>query len=228
MKRNVGCMKKNKVFALGLCFNKLFYIFIIGSIIGSYYEQLLYLFQVYFSKGQIVWSLRRGVIYGPFNVIYGFGAVLMVYLLCRKEKKWYKTLIAAGLIGGSFEYLISFLQEIFIGCVSWDYSDKILNINGRTTVPIMIIWGIAGLFLVKILYPFISNMIEKIPYNIGNILTKIFAIFMIFNMTISWGALIRQTLRKNEIKPFTFVGEFFDNYYDDTFLKKYFPNMVRR
>ena len=44
-------------------------------------------------------------------------------------------------------------------------------------------------------------------------------------MLISWGAIIRQTLRRNNIPAFTPVGEFFDKHYDDEFLAKYFPNM---
>ena len=36
-----------------------------------------------------VWMMHRGVIYGPFNVIYGFGAALMCWLLLRKPyKNW--------------------------------------------------------------------------------------------------------------------------------------------
>ena len=48
---------------------------------------------------------------------------------------------------------------------------------------------------------------------------------MIINMLISWGAIIRQTLRRNHVPAFTPIGEFFDKHYDDEFLSKYFPNM---
>lgn len=61
-------------FAEGLCLKKLFFVFLIGSVIGSLYEEILFLVQHLMATGELAWSLRRGVIWGPFNVIYGFGA----------------------------------------------------------------------------------------------------------------------------------------------------------
>ena len=219
-------LKKDKrIFAKGICFEKLFTMFIIGSVIGSFYEEILNFFLVYSRTGQFVWEYRRGVIYGPFNIIYGLGAVIMVVLLADKKHKWYETILYGALLGGGIEYLISFLQETFTHTTSWDYSNKFLDINGRTTLPFMLVWGIFSFLFVRYLYPFVSRQIEKIPYNLGKILTRILVIFMVINMTISWSAIIRQTLRKNNVPPLTPVGHFLDEHYDDEFLSKYFPNM---
>lgn len=217
--------KDEKIFAKGICFEKLFAIFLIGSIIGSFYEEILNFFLVYSRTGQFVWEYRRGVIYGPFNIIYGVGAVIIVALLADKKHKWYETILYGALLGGGIEYLISFLQETFTHTTSWDYSNKYLDINGRTTLPFMLIWGIFSFLFVRYLYPFISRQIEKIPYNLGKVLTKIFLVFMALNMAISWSAIIRQTLRKNNVPPLSPIGHFLDEHYDDEFLSKYFPNM---
>ena len=225
MKEN-KLLKKEKIFAKGKCFEKLFIIFLIASVFGSIYEQILNLFLVYSRTGQIVWELRQGVIYGPFNVIYGFGAVIMISLLADKKHKWYETLFYGMILGGGVEYLIGFLQETFTHTSSWDYSHKLLNIKGIITLEYIILWGFLALLLIKFVYPFLSKWIEKIPYNLGMILIRLLLIFMIFNMIISWGAIIRQSLRRNKIPAFTPIGEFFDYYYDDDFLAKYFPNMV--
>lgn len=217
--------KEKKKFAKGICFDKLFMIFIIGSIFGAYYEQIFTLVTKYLETGSIVWELRRGVIYGPFNVIYGFGAVIIVSLLADKNHKWYQTFLYGAFLGGGFEYIMSFLQETFTHTISWDYSDHLLNFQGRTSVPFMIGWGFFTFAFVHWLYPLISKWIEKIPYNLGKIMTKVLLIFMAFNMAISWTAIIRQTLRRNNIPAFTPVGRFYDKYYNDEFLSKYFPNM---
>ncbi len=217
---------KRKIFAEGICFEKLFIIFLIASVIGSLYEQILNLLLVYSRTGQLVWEYRRGVIYGPFNVIYGFGAVLFICLLANKKHKWYETVIYGSLLGGGIEYIIGFLQETFTQTISWNYSHKLLNINGRITLEYMILWGFLALILVKYFYPFVSKLIEKIPYHLGTILTRILLIFMVINMLISWGAILRQTLRRNNVPAITPIGEFFDKNYDDDFLKKYFPNMI--
>lgn len=227
MKKFFNYLSQNKkTFAKGICFEKLFFIFLIASIIGAFYEQILNLIIVYFKYNRIVWENRRGVIYGPFNVIYGFGSVVMIQLLASKNYKSWQLFLYGCLLGSGVEYLIGFLQETFTQTISWNYSNHFLNINGRTSFKIMLVWGLFTLLFIKKVYPFLSKYIEKIPYNLGMMLTKILVIFMIFNMIISWGAIIRQTLRKNEVPPITSVGRFFDEHYPDEFLQRYFPNMI--
>lgn len=133
--------KCEEKFAEGLCFKKLFFVFLVGSVIGTIYEELLYGVQTWYATGSWEWTVRRGVIYGPFNVIYGFGAVVMVYLLLRKKYTNWQIFLYASLLGGIVEYVVSLLQEVFTHTTSWDYSNYFLNINGRTTVPFMVVWG---------------------------------------------------------------------------------------
>lgn len=214
-------------FAEGLCFRKLFFIFLIASVIGTIYEDLLIFVRSFLETGVGVWMTHRGVIYGPFNVIYGFGAALMCWLLLRKPYKNWQIFLYSALMGGAVEYLLSLGQELVLGTRSWDYSGSFLNLNGRTTIPIMLIWGVMGLIFIKVVYPWVSDLIERIPPTIGENLYIILLIFMIFNMVISWSALIRQNLRHYEIRPLTPLGEFYDRYYPDEFLRKYYTNMER-
>ena len=220
--------EKRQKFAEGLCFRKLFFIFLIASVIGTIYEDLLIFVRTFLETGVGVWMMHRGVIYGPFNVIYGFGAALMCWLLLRKPYKNWQIFLYSALMGGAVEYLLSLGQELVIGTRSWDYSNQILDINGRTTLPIMLIWGAMGLVFMKIVYPWVSSLIEKIPPAVGENLFIVLLIFMIFNMVVSWSALIRQNLRHHEIRPLTPIGEFYDRYYTDEFLRKYYTNMERR
>ena len=130
---------KKCVFAKGYSFKKLFFIFVIGSIIGVLYEQLLNLVKIYFLTGEIVWDLRRGVLYGPFNPLYGLGATLVIYLLAKPNYSNVKTFIYGGLLGGFLEYFISLLQEIFTHTTSWDYSHHFLNIGGSFFIPFILV-----------------------------------------------------------------------------------------
>lgn len=216
---------KEEKFAEGLCFKKLFFVFLVGSIIGSIYEELLFTIQHFSETGELAHALRRGVIYGPFNVIYGFGAVVMIYLLLRKPLKNWQIFLFAAVLGGVVEYVVSWLQEIFTHTKSWDYSQLFLNIGGRTTIPFMLVWGLLGLVLVKVVYPLVSHLIERIPVKTGDLIYTVLVILMALDMLVSWTAIIRQTLRHNNIPAFTPVGEFCDYYYNDAFLEHYFPNM---
>ena len=220
--------ESSQKFAEGLCFRKLFFIFLIASVIGTIYEDLLIFVRTFLETGVGVWMMHRGVIYGPFNVIYGFGAALMCWLLLRKPYKNWQIFLYSALMGGAVEYLLSLGQELVIGTRSWDYSNQIIDINGRTTLPIMLIWGVMGLVFMKIVYPWVSSLIEKIPPAVGENLFIVLLIFMIFNMVFSWSSLIRQNLRHHEIRPLTPIGEFYDRYYTDEFLRKYYTNMERR
>lgn len=227
LKSKTSRIETSPKFAEGLCFRKLFFIFLIASVIGTIYEDLLIFVRTFLETGVGVWMTHRGVIYGPFNVIYGFGAALMCWLLLRKPYKNWQIFLYSALMGGAVEYLLSLGQELVLGTRSWDYSGLFLNLNGRTTVPIMLIWGVMGLVFIKVVYPWVSNLIERIPPTIGENLYIILLIFMIFNMVISWSALIRQNLRHYEIRPLTPLGEFYDRYYPDEFLRKYYTNMER-
>ena len=123
----------HRTFAQGVCFYKLVWVFTIGSIFGVYYEQILNLMKSLLADGNIFWESRRGVIDGPLSPVYGAGAALIVYLLARRKRPGWQTWLYGALLGGAFEYTISFLQEWAIGTTSWDYGQQFLNINGRTT-----------------------------------------------------------------------------------------------
>lgn len=221
-------MEEKRIFGKGVCFTKLFIIFLIGSLFGNYYEMILNLVRHYLKDGSIFWEVRRGLIYFPLSPVYGFGAVIMTYFLAEKNYKWYQILAYGSLLGGAVEYIISFLQETFTGTTSWNYVNKVLDINGRTTIPIMLLWGIICLVFVKIVYPFLSKLIEKIPYEIGTKITKILVIIIATDMFISFGAVIRQNLRRNNIPPYSPLGTFFDKVYTDERLKRAYPNMKVR
>ena len=219
---------EKRIFTSGLDFNKLFIIFVIGCLFGNYYEMILNLVRHYLRDGSIFWEVRRGVIYGPFSTGYGMGAVLMTKLLVGKNNKWYITLIKGALLGGSFEYLTSFLQETFTGTTSWNYSKKILDINGRTTIPIMLLWGLLSVVFIHFIYPWLSKKIENIPRNIGKPILVVFVVFLSLDMFISFTAVIRQSLRREGYPAYTYLDEFYDKFYTDERLKKVYPNMKVR
>ena len=215
-----------KTFAKGVCFQKLFFFFIIGCVFGCVWEETLEFFVQYSSTGTFHWITRRGLIYGELSPVYGFGAALIVYLLNRRERSWYKNYLYGALIGGGFEYFANFLQEILTGAVSWDYSHEFMNINGRTTIPFMLVWGLLALLFVYIIYLFISSLIEKIPYNLGMIIFYILFILVAVDMFISIGAVARQVLRRYGYHPLSPVGEFFDYFYPDERIAQVYNNAV--
>ena len=128
------------------------------------------------------------------------------------------------LLGGLTEYLCSFMQEKLFGTISWDYSYLPFNNQGRTSLLHCIYWGIGGILYVTYIEPLIEKMREKINKNIIRIITIILAIFMIFDITISWMAAERQIERKSNVEPENKMDLFFDEYYPDEYIDRIFNN----
>ncbi|MDD2361351.1 MAG: putative ABC transporter permease [Oscillospiraceae bacterium] len=204
-----------------LNYSKLFWIFLIGCFIGVVFETLYCIIM----RGR--YESRVGVIYGPFNPVYGVGAALLTICLRRlRNKRDLWIFLGSAVIGGAFEYLCSFCQELAFGTVSWEYSHTQYNFNGRTNIMYSFIWGLLGLIWVKEIYPRLSSLIDRIPKYINKILTVVLSIFMLINMLISAMALERQSRRRIGVSPTNSIEKFLDEHYPDDLLNEIYPNMM--
>lgn len=211
---------KENVFAKGICFYKLFWVFLVGCVVGVLAETLYCLIL----GGNL--EVRWGVIYGPFNPVYGFGAVLITIVLYKfSELNKFKVFVLSMILGGTYEYLCSFLQEFTLGTISWSYEGKSFNFGGRTSLAYILCWGILGLIWLKYAYPKVSSWIESFPIKLGKISTWILFIFMVFNMSISSFAVHRYSERYSGIPPKNKFEIFLDKTYPDSVLKRVYPNM---
>lgn len=212
--------QKEETFAKGVCFKKIFWLFMIGCVFGCVFEMVNH----FIHYGD--WVSRRGLIYGPLNPVYGLGLVFFVIFL-SKIKNPGLIFLGGMLLGGGCEYLCSLIQEKVFGTISWDYSHQLFNIGGRTSLKYMLIWGVLALLVMKVVYPALSNLIEKMPVKTGNILTVILIVFMIADIIISVVACLRQSERAEGKEPSNQVEVFLDKHYPDNKLNKIFENHVR-
>lgn len=211
--------KEKKIFAKGFNFYKLFIFFVLGSIFGSFFEEI----QWFIHKGK--WTSRHDLLYGPFSTLYGFGIVLFLIILGpRNERRGViKTFFYVFLLGGFFEYIAGMLAEKVFNIKFWDYSNMFLDINGKTTIPIMIVWGLMGVILLKIVYPVVSKWIEKIPYRVGSIVCVFMFVFLSLDMLLSYSVFGRMILRHRGVAPKSFIGEFYDKKYNDKYMYNKYP-----
>lgn len=134
-------------------------------------------------------------------------------------------ILAGAVFGGALEYAANFAQEFFTGSVSWDYSDRPLNINGRTTLHYALFWGLLSYGMVFYVYPRFSGFIESLPVKPATVVTRLFIVFLSLNMLITYSALVRQGLRSEGYDAFTPVGAFYDEVFTDAYIENRFPNM---
>lgn len=212
---------KPTVFAQGCSPTKLIWIFFIAALLGDIIETL-------FCRATMgIWMSRSSLIYGPFSIVWGLGAVMFTALLYRYKDKSEGYLFLAGtIVGGVYEYVCSVFTELVFGTVFWDYSHIPFNLAGRINLLYCFFWGIAAAVWMKILYPRLSRLIERIPMKAGKVLTWVIVVFMVFNMAISALALGRYQQRQSAPDaPTNGFTEFLDHYYPDERIHQVYPNM---
>ena len=215
--------KAEGVVAAGCGFYKLVMLFIVGAFLGDITETIF----CRITAGYLM--SRSSVVWGPFSIVWGLAIAAATALLYRYRNRSDGFLFFAGtFLGGAYEDLCSVFTEIVFGTVFWDYSKIPFNLGGRINLLYCFFWGIAAVIWLKILYPFISGWIEKIPMRIGKILTWVLLIFMIVNMAVSALALARMDARASGIPAENVLEEWLDSSYNDDVMNRIYPNAKRK
>ncbi len=204
-----------------LNFFNLFWIFVICCILGLIFETVTRL-----ATGG-GYQNRTGMLYGPFSPIYGVGAVLMTIALNRFHKRNFIIIfVVSALIGGVFEYFVSWFMQTAFGIVAWDYSGMWGNIGGRTDVLMMLAWGALGLLWIKVLLPLFLKLINLIPWNWRYIVTTVCAILMAIDGGLTLLAYDCWYEREAGLKPVSAIEQFCAENYDNDFMKNHFQSMT--
>ncbi len=212
---------KRAIFAKGLCWDKLVWVFLISALLGDVIET----FWCGLVDGQ--WMNRSSVLYGPFSFVWGLGAVVLTVTLQRLAEKNDRYVFAAGfVIGGVYEYMCSVFTELVFGTVFWDYSEMPLNIGGRTNVLFCFFWGVLAVAWIKMIYPPMSKGIESLPALTGKILTWVVVFVMACNAVLTSAAMLRYSTRPEQPQPANAFEEFIDRQYGDGYMERRWPNMV--
>lgn len=205
-------------------FNQIVLLFLIGCIFGTYYEEIITIFKNFWGTGQIIWESRRGLLYGPFSPVYGIGAVLIYLVFYLPKLKTWQCLTFGALFGGALEFLLSVVQEWMFGTISWDYSDRWLNIAGRTTIPYMVFWGILVALLARWVCPWLDAMYQKLPEKNMNTACAIIAAVLLADITVSLLAAARQSARRAGDPADNPIEVILDTYYNDERMEKTYSN----
>ena len=208
------------VFAKGLCWDKLIWVFFLTALGGDLIEMC------WVRLVSHVWMSRSSVLYGPFSLVWGLGAVVLTVTLQPLAQKADRYVFLAGfVIGGVYEYMCSVFTEIVFGTVFWDYSHMVLNIGGRTNVLFCFFWGVLALAWVKFFYPWLSKGIEAVPVLLGKCITWVLVALMLCNGVLTGLAMLRHQARPSHPQPANQLEAFLDREYPDDFMTHRWPNM---
>lgn len=155
-----------------------FGIFVISGIIGFIYEELFY-------KLDLGHFVKRGITFGPWIPIYAFGGIFIILLTYKYKDKPLIIFLLSFLVTGILEYTTGFILNNFWNIRLWDYNNEILNfgnVNGYVCLRSVLLFGIAGVFLVKLIVPFLQKFNKSTVYKI---LSYILFSTFIFDICIS-------------------------------------------
>jgi len=122
---------------------------------------------------------NRGFLYGPICPIYGFGSLLgfILYDLIKKGQlpnlDWWMVFILGFMVSMLLEYPTSWILEKLFKARWWDYSHYPLNINGRTSVPTSIGFGLAAILLMKVLIPMVDQWLAFLSDSLLNFIALV-------------------------------------------------------
>lgn len=137
---------------------KLFVLFFVYSVMGWIVEVVF----VFLDTKEIV---NRGFLIGPYLPIYGSGAVLMtlasIYIPSMNDSIGSSFLVSFVLCG-MLEYLTSYYMEKRFAIRWWDYSSKPMNLHGRVWIGNLVLFGLAGLLVVRFINPILFRLFERI------------------------------------------------------------------
>lgn len=205
-----------------LAFPTLLWLFISGSLAGFVMEGVWH----FFRTGE--WGFRVATLWGPFCIIYGAGAVAMYLMALRVEKRPPLTqFLSFALVGSGVEYLSGLFQELAFGTISWDYSHHPLNLGGRISLRMTLLWGIVGMGAMYALLPVLLRSFNRMHLQNRTMLCRAAAVFMCVNLLMTSFALLRWQERVTASTPASNrVEAWLDRSWPDERMQSRFPNMV--
>ena len=218
-----SCEAAPAVFADGCSFHKLVWLFFIGAFLGDITETIF----CYVTSGILM--SRSSVVYGPFSVVWGLGVVVLTMMLHKYKDRDDRYIFLFGtVVGGAYEYICSVFTEIAFGTVFWDYSKLPFNLGGRINLLYCFFWGLAAVIWIKLLYPRISGLIERVPVKAGKLLSWCMIVFMTVNIVISAMALARYSDRQTGREAANSIDYFLDDHFPDKRMEWIYPNAIVR
>lgn len=199
---------------------ELFWVFFLGSILGFVIEGLWHIVLT----GE--WVDHSATVVGPFCTVYGVGAVAL-FIVARflPRRSLVLQFLVFAVTGGAVEYFTSLFQETTFGSVSWDYSSHTLNLGGRVSAQMAILWGFLGMIFVGLIYPALKKLLQRMHTRRWHIFCIAFSVFITFNLIISASAIFRWKERASSLPPSNKWEQYLDDTYPDAVMEYVYSDM---
>lgn len=132
-------------------------IILISAIFGFIYETIFY-------RIDLGYFVKRGYTIGPWLPIYATGGLLIYLSNIKNKNNILKIFINSAVLCGLLEFIVGYLLLHISHIRLWDYNTEILNygnIGGYICLRSVLFFGISGVFLMNIVLPLITKIINK-------------------------------------------------------------------
>ena len=132
-------------------------IILISAIFGFIYETIFY-------RIDLGYFVKRGYTIGPWLPIYATGGLLIYLSNIKNKYNILKIFINSAVMCGLLEFIVGYLLLHISHIRLWDYNTEILNygnIGGYICLRSVLFFGISGVFLMNIVLPLITKIINK-------------------------------------------------------------------
>lgn len=199
-----------------ITYDKMFWLFIVSSVLGVIIEGLFCLIR----NGR--WESHVVSVFGAFNILYGFSAVLFyIGAATLKRKTIFSKTVILMLGATSLELICGLILKNALGMRAWDYQNSILNYKGLICVPFMLVWGLAGCGFC-ILYPYIASVLDRFVKKIPHYACVVCSLFMIFNLGLTGLSIIRWSERHYNVASSSALQTYLDKETPDWWMSKRF------
>lgn len=104
----------------------------------------------------------RGVLYGPWLPIYGFG-IVGLYTLKRFKKNPVILFLLCAVLAGIWEYIVGWISLHCFGMRLWDYREEFIQFDRIVCLRSVVTFGVCGLLFHYLVEPFVKRIIAKLP-----------------------------------------------------------------
>ena len=208
----------------------------------------LWLFFIYGLFGVIIemvycWTIeyrgviesRLGLLYVPFNLLYGAGGVFITLALLPVIDNPVAVFGLGLVVGTTLEYFTSLLMEKVFHAVYWDYSKEFLNVQGRICLKYALIWGALSLVLLYVLDAVNVYVLAQIPVIIGlpvllivilaTILSVVLTLLTYRRVAQKNAMLLARRAGEDAVLPNVWWGRLVDRLVPDSVLVNTFPRL---
>ena len=104
---------------------------------------------------------NRGVINGPFCLIYGCGGLTITIFGGELHGIW--LYIGSVIVATVVEWIAGHLIERWYHERWWDYSNRFLNLHGRVCLKGFVVFGALSVLMLRFVHPLVEGLVTHLP-----------------------------------------------------------------